>query len=170
MAEVVSTLERHLNRSLPDTFVPELRARMAILFRSELRSIDGIESVLDHLEVPYCVVSNAPVEKIRLTLGVTGLLPRFESRIFSAYDVNIWKPDPGLYLHAAATMGARPERCIVIEDSVPGVEAGVAAGMHVFGFAPNDSGAELAARGAQVFSAMSQLPQRLRNLFPTRPA
>jgi len=162
MSEVVRTLEQLLGRTLHDTFVPELRARMAVLFRAELRAVDGVEAVLNSLTIPYCVASNAPVEKLRLTLGLTGLLPRFEGRIFSAYDFNIWKPNPGLYLHAAVTMGASPETCVVIEDSVPGVEAGIAAGMRVLGFAPAGdaaTAAELTARGAQVFSAMAQLPQ-----------
>lgn len=174
MSEVVLTLERHLGRTLHETFVPELRARMALLFRAELRSIAGIETVLESLAIPYCVASNAPMEKIRLTLGITGLLPRFQEqaddstvtngRIFSAYEVNIWKPDPGLYLHAAAVMGAAAAECVVVEDSVPGVEAGVAAGMRVLGFAPGGNGAELAACGAEVFSAMAELPGLLRQL------
>jgi beta-phosphoglucomutase-like phosphatase (HAD superfamily) len=84
-------------------------------------------------------------------------LPRFEGRIFSAYEVGVWKPDPGLYLHAAAAMRASPEACVVVEDSVPGVEAGVAAGMRVLGFDPLGDGAELAGRGAIVFSNMTEL-------------
>jgi HAD superfamily hydrolase (TIGR01509 family) len=161
MAEIVDAFEVRLGRRMPDSFVPELRARMAVLFRAELRPVEGVEQAIDGLPLPYCVASNAPREKIRLTLGVTGLLARFDGRIFSAYDVNIWKPDPGLYLHAARSMGADPEVCIVIEDSAPGVEAAVAAGMRVYGFAPAGGGRELADRGAELFSTMAELPTRI---------
>ena len=158
MSEVVRTIEERLGRPLPDSFVPGLRARMALLFERELRTVEGIEDVLDGLSAPACVASNAPMEKIRLTLGVTGLLPRFEGLIFSAYDVNSWKPDPGLYLHAARTIGVPPEACVVVEDSVPGVRAAVAAGMRALGFAPAGETGELASHGAEVFSSMRGLP------------
>jgi HAD superfamily hydrolase (TIGR01509 family) len=157
MDRVVRILEERLERRLPASFVPELRERMAALFRTELSMIEGVEQLLDQLSIPTCVTSNAPVEKLQLTLSVTGLLPRFEGRIFSAYEVGVWKPDPGLYLYAAEAMRAAPESCVVVEDSIPGVEAGVAAGMRVFGFDPTGDGTDLAARGAVVFSSMSQL-------------
>ena len=161
MTEVVRVIEDLLGRRLPESFVPELRARMAVLFRNELRAVDGVEAALDLLRPPFCVASNAPMEKIHLTLGVTGLLPRFEGRVFSAYDVGVWKPDPGLYLHAAKAMSAAPETCLVVEDSVPGVRAAVAAGMRVLGFAPSGEGAELAEHGAELFSSMAELNGRL---------
>ena len=161
MSEVVRAIEDLLGRRLPESFVPELRARMAMLFRSELRAVDGVEAAIEALRMPYCVASNAPMDKIRLTLGVTGLLPRFEDRIFSAYDIGVWKPDPGLYLHAAKTMAAAPETCLVVEDSVPGVRAAVAAGMRVLGFAPAGEGAELAEYGAELFSSMAELNRLL---------
>ena len=157
MSEVVLAIEHLLGYTLPESFVPGLRARMAVLFNRELRAVEGIEPVLDALPMPYCVASNAPMEKIRLTLGVTGLLPRFEGRIFSAYEVNVWKPDPGLYLHAARAMDTAPAGCVVVEDSVPGVRAGVAAGMRVLGFAPAGEGSDLESQGAELFSSMSGL-------------
>ncbi len=157
MDNIVQSLQQRLGFALPEAFVPHLRERMAELFRTELSIIDGVEQVLDQLSIPNCVASNAPVEKLRLTLGVTGLLPRFEGRIFSAYEVGVWKPDPGLYLHAARAMGADPRSCVVIEDSSIGVEAGVAAGMRVLGFDPAGDGSVLAERGATVFSSMSHL-------------
>ena len=90
---------------------------------------------------------------------LTGLLPRFEGRLFSAYEVGIWKPNPGLFLHAARTMGAEPVNCTVVEDSVPGVQAGVAAGMRVLGYAHADAEVEvLQAAGAKVFRSMAELP------------
>jgi beta-phosphoglucomutase-like phosphatase (HAD superfamily) len=98
---------------------------------------------------------------MRLTLGVSGLLPRFEGRLFSSYEVGSWKPDPGLFLHAAAAMGVAPGRCAVVEDSLPGVRAAVAAGMAVFGFADLTPEADLAAAGARPFRRMADLPALL---------
>jgi HAD superfamily hydrolase (TIGR01509 family) len=80
---------------------------------------------------PVCVASNAPRSKIELCLATTGLARFFEGRIFSAYEVGSWKPDPGLFLHAAQAMGAAPARCLVVEDSAPGVIAAREAGMQV---------------------------------------
>ena len=78
---------------------------------------------------PCAVVSNGPQSKLQQALSRCQLLPFFNGHIYSAYDIDIFKPDPGLYLHAAAQLGAKPEQCVVIEDSLPGVHAGVAAGM-----------------------------------------
>lgn len=159
MAECVHEIEIRIGRGAPEDFVPRARARMAAAFESELRAIDGIEEVLDAVDTPNCVASSGPHEKIRLTLAITGLLPRFDGRIFSAYDIGVWKPDPGLFLHAARTMGHTPAATAVIEDSVPGVQAGVAAGMTVFGFAGSGTTVEaLAGEGAIPFSAMRELP------------
>jgi HAD superfamily hydrolase (TIGR01509 family) len=84
------------------------------------------------LRVPFCVASNGPRSKTELTLEITGLLPLFAGRVYSAYEVGAWKPDPGLFLHAANAMGAAPQRCAVVEDSEPGVLAGLAADMQVY--------------------------------------
>jgi beta-phosphoglucomutase-like phosphatase (HAD superfamily) len=95
---------------------------------------------------------------MRLTLGLTGLLPRFEGRMFSAADVGRGKPSPDLFLHAAARLHSAAERCAVVEDSVLGVRAGRAAGMRVFGFAARSDPLELASEGATVFRDMASLP------------
>ncbi len=140
MADCIAELEVRLGRPLPATFVPDFRARSARAFRSRLRAIDGaLELVqsLSALPFPFCVASSGPMEKMELSLSLTGLLPFFEGRIFSSYDVGVWKPDPGLFLHAADTLGVAPGDCAVIEDSLPGMLAGLAAGMTVFAFQPH---------------------------------
>ena len=86
----------------------------------------------------------------------------FENRIFSAYEVGSWKPDPGLFLHAAKVMGADPAACAVIEDSVPGVEAGIAAGMQVYAYTPAGDPMMLSRKGAIAFHSMADLPVYLR--------
>jgi HAD superfamily hydrolase (TIGR01509 family) len=162
MAECVREVERRLGRSVPSTFVADFRARTADVFRRDLRAVQGVATVIDALQIPMCVASSGPAEKIRLSLEVTGLLRRFEGRIFSSYDVGVWKPDPGLFLHAARMMGVAPQACAVVEDSVPGVQAGVAAGMSVFGFiADREDAGALSDAGAIVFRSMQNLPRLL---------
>ena len=130
-------------------------------FVRELRAVDGVEALLDHLDsvgVPTCVASSGTHDRMRRTLGLTGLHKRFTGRIFSATEVSHGKPEPDLFLHASEQMGVDPAGCVVIEDSVYGVRAGVAAGMTVYGFAGGLTPAEeLAADGAVVFDAMADL-------------
>lgn len=140
MADCITELELRLGRPLPPTFVPEFRVRSAQAFRARLRAIEGaLELVqsLSSLPFPFCVASSGPMEKMALSLSLTGLLPFFEGRVFSSYDVGSWKPDPGLFLHAADALGVSPADCAVIEDSLPGMQAGLAAGMTVFAFQPH---------------------------------
>jgi len=138
MADCVADLERRLGRKLPDSFIPEVRKRTAEAFRTHLKPVEGAREVLANLRLPFCVASSGPMEKIELSLGLTGLAGFFaRDRIFSAYDVDSWKPEPGLFLHAARAMGVPPERCAVVEDSLRGVEAGMNAGMRTFWFRPN---------------------------------
>ncbi len=105
-----------------------------------------------------CVASQGPLEKMAVSLGVTGLQARFEGRIFSAYQVARGKPHPDLFLFVAAAMGVAPRDCVVIEDRPLGITAAKAAGMDVLGFAPEDDGADLAAAGARLFRDMAELP------------
>jgi len=137
MADCVAGIENQLGHKLPETFIPELRARTAAAFRTHLRPVQGARDLLASLRVPFCVASSGPLEKIELSLSITGLAPFFTSeRIFSAHEIGFWKPDPRLFLHAARVMGVPPERCAVVEDSLPGVKAGIAAGMPTFWLHP----------------------------------
>jgi HAD superfamily hydrolase (TIGR01509 family) len=117
-----------------------------------------VVSALDRIDVPVCVASNGNHEKMRLTLSLTGLLPRFEGRMFSVTEVERGKPDPDLFLHAARRMGCAPRSCAVVEDSVFGVRAACAAGMAAYGYAGETEPAALAAAGARVFRNMEELP------------
>ena len=128
------------------------------VFERELQAVDGVAALLDALTGPVCVASSGTPERIRHSLELVGLADRFGDRIFSASEVAHGKPAPDLFLHAAATMGAEPARCAVIEDSVPGVEAGCAAGMTVFAYAGGVTDAAALARpGATVVESMSSL-------------
>jgi HAD superfamily hydrolase (TIGR01509 family) len=130
-------------------------------FERELREVEGVATLLDGLDragIPVCVASSGTHERMRHTLGLTGLLERFSGRVFSATEVEHGKPAPDLFLHAARSMGVPPERCVVIEDSVYGVRAGVAAGMRVYGFAGGLApAAALKQAGAVLFDSMPDL-------------
>lgn len=160
IAFCVAQIERRSGRVLGNGFIAEVRRATALAFDQELKAVEGVHEALDLIHQPYCVASNGPLEKLTQALGLTDLYTRFEGRIFSAYEVGHWKPDPGLFLHAARTLGTEPERCTVVEDSVTGVTAAKAAGMRVFGYAGEGPHAAKALRaaGAEVFDKMRDLP------------
>ena len=147
MSKTLAALACRLGRPLPADFEATLRAAMAPAFRARLQPIPGALETIAGLRRPYCIASNGPRAKMELTLAVTGLASYFEGRIFSAYEVGSFKPDPGLFLHAAAAMAVAPQNCAVVEDSVSGIEAGLAAGMLVYALqAPATLAPEIAAR------------------------
>jgi HAD superfamily hydrolase (TIGR01509 family) len=158
---------------LPDDFFAELRAAVLAVFTGTLQQTPGAETVLRTLPIPYCVASSSDLERINQSLQLTGLDELVGGeRIFSATMVPNGKPAPDLFLHAAARMGAAPERTLVIEDSVSGVRAGKAAGMTVWGFiggshyARRDGRAPLAAAGAdRVFDRMAEFDHRAAGLI-----
>jgi HAD superfamily hydrolase (TIGR01509 family) len=130
-------------------------------FERSLLPVDGVRRLLDHLddiELDYCVASSGSQDKMRLTLGITGLMGRFAGRIYSTDEVANGKPEPDLFFYAAHRMGASPARCAVVEDSGYGVQAAVAAGMTAFGYAGGLTEARLlSGAGATVFHEMSDL-------------
>ena len=145
----------------PREFASNYRYRTYAAMERELKPVEGIEQALDRIAIPYCVASNGPHEKMRKTLGITSLLPRFEGRMFSSADVARGKPFPDLFLHAASHFAVPPSACLVIEDSASGVEAARAAGMSVYGFSANEAEVEeklLAAGARKVFHHMRELP------------
>lgn len=158
----VAELEARAGSVFAESFIPTFRRRAAALFERELTAVPYVTDALDRIAAPFCTASSAPLAKIRQTLGLTGLLPRFEGRIYSAYEVGHWKPDPRLFLHAAAEMGVAPRDCIVIEDSLVGVQAGIAAGATVLAYAPGETAHALAEEGATTFACMTELPGLLR--------
>ncbi|MFA7767897.1 HAD family hydrolase [Streptomyces sp. NPDC048723] len=124
-----------------------------------LEAVDGLPEALEEITLPVCVASSGSHDKMRHTLGVTGLYERFAGRIFSAAEVARGKPAPDLFLHAARQMGIDPAACVVVEDSRPGVQAARAAGMRAFGYAGGLTPAErLAGPGTVVFDDMRELP------------
>jgi len=166
---IIAAIEDRLGRPVPADWLPNVRAATDAAFERELEPVPGVVAVLDAVAASgtaTCVASQGPLEKMAVSLGVTGLRPHFEGRVFSADQVARGKPHPDLFLFAAETMGVAPGTCVVIEDSPLGVTGARAAGMAVLGFAPQGDGAgdgaELAAAGANLFHDMAELPGLLR--------
>ncbi|MDH6134416.1 HAD superfamily hydrolase (TIGR01509 family) [Kitasatospora sp. MAA4] len=127
-----------------------------------LAPVEGLPEALDAITLPTCVASSGSHEKMRHTLGRTGLYGRFAGRIYSATEVAHGKPAPDLFLHAARQMGVDPAACAVVEDSRPGVQAARAAGMRAFGYAGGLTAAEqLEGSDTLVFHDMRDLPALL---------
>ena len=166
--EINSIIESDLGRRLPEGYDQHARDTLALTYVNELRPILHIHEVLDQMSAPICVASNSMPDKLKFCLEITGLYGKFFPHIFSAAHVSKGKPAPDLFLLACQQMHSSPENCIVIEDSVAGVKAAVAAGMRVLGFVGGShctSGhAELLkAEGADVtFHDMRDLPNIIR--------
>lgn len=157
--QCISIITELLGKDVSVTFMNNYRRRAQLAFQSRLRAIPGIEAALDQIRMPYCVASSGEPEKMRATLGITGLWPRFEGRLTSVTEVANPKPAPDVYLLAASKFAVAPSNCVVVEDSPTGVAAAVAAGMTVLGFAAQTPANRLLDAGAhRVFDAMSLLP------------
>ena len=155
--DIMRYLDDRAKGRLPPTFEAEYRRRTFQAFKKELKPIAGIHSVLQNLKVPFCVASSGPLEKIRGNLATTGLIDRFQDRMFSCYDIERWKPDPAIFLHAASAMGFLPDECAVVEDSIVGVQAALAGGFDVFVYTKNGHGPQLDMRGVTSFDDMGEL-------------
>lgn len=159
---MIAAIEEQLGHALPHDWEDEFQPLYRTALEAELRPVDGIVEALDRIDLPTCVASSGSHEKLRFTLGLTGLWERFEGRIFSASEVRRGKPAPDLFLHAAARMGAEPSRCVVVEDSVYGVQAARAAGMRALAYAGGVTAAHrLEGPGTVVFDDMRKLPDLL---------
>ena len=161
------TLEVEHRCALPEGFAATVQMEIDAAFERDLQVIPGIHETLDRLPTASCVASSSTLARLRHSLGLTGLYPRFAPHVFSAEQVARGKPAPDLFLHAAAEMGRAPARCLVIEDSVSGVRGAVAAGMRVWGFiggghcADGHEGRLRDAGAERVFGHMPDLPTLL---------
>jgi HAD superfamily hydrolase (TIGR01509 family) len=148
-----------LGRELPGGFAEQWDSALFAAFSRELKPVDGVLDVLRALEVPFCVASNSSPERMRASLTATGLLPFFEDCMFSAAAVERPKPAPDLFLHAAKAMNVEPRDCVVVEDTLGGAKAAVAAGMKVFAYVGGgySSAESMKNEGAVPFKAMREL-------------
>ena len=157
-------VESEMGRGLPDDFESQVKQATLQFYGEDLRAIAYAGETIAAIGLPKCVASSGTPEKIRHGLTCAGLYDQFVPHIFSAVQVKRGKPAPDLFLFAAERMGAAPERCVVIEDSVPGVTGACAAGMAVLGFhggshcTPAHAAMLKKAGAAATFDDMRQLP------------
>jgi HAD superfamily hydrolase (TIGR01509 family) len=157
-------VEAELGRSLPGDFHAQLQDELLQAFAATLEAVPHIGQALDAIAQPVCVASSGSQQRMRASLGRVGLYDRLAPHIFSASQVERGKPAPDLFLFAAEQMAAAPERCVVIEDSIPGITGALAAGMTVLGFhggshcGPGYAETLRAAGAMKTFGDMRQLP------------
>jgi HAD superfamily hydrolase (TIGR01509 family) len=118
--------------------VNSFRARTLPLLQEQLEEMPGAVEFVRGLALPKCVASNGPRSKIETCLSTVGLLDVFHGLIVSAYEVDAWKPSPILIEHAAELLGLTAQECLLVEDSIPGVQAGLGAGAQVAGYGDTD--------------------------------
>ena len=160
-------IHAHTGHAVGDEWLAQFRARRDARLANEVEPIRGaIEAVARlhaRLEGRIALCSGADRPKVDLQLARCGLQQYFDGRVFSGYEMPRSKPYPDVYLAAMAVLGVAADRCLVIEDTVTGVQAGVAAGATVWGYSPPEAGhdapAPLRAAGAtRIFDDMAQLP------------
>jgi HAD superfamily hydrolase (TIGR01509 family) len=165
LADVVSSAREKLGRALPEDWLERYEHDRNEAFRRELEAVPGAADALRRITaagVLVCVASQGRLEKIRLSLELTGLSDLFRrDALFSAYSVPRGKPHPDLFLHAAAAMTATPSRSVVVEDTPSGVAAAVSAGMRVFGYVADSDERALSREGAEILQSLEELPPRL---------
>jgi HAD superfamily hydrolase (TIGR01509 family) len=165
LKSAVEIVEAKIGAKLPDDFLEKMQVVTYQSFRdAPLRPIPGVREAVVKLQaagIATCVASSGTADKMRFTLGLTGLSDLFEGRIFSSSQVPRGKPFPDLFLHAALSMNEQPFDCIVVEDSVPGVQAARAAGMRALAYAgaAHADRDGMGAAGGFLFDDMAQLPR-----------
>jgi HAD superfamily hydrolase (TIGR01509 family) len=165
MSQCLQIIAKLLGREVPENFVQQYHLRTAVALKSDLKPVSGVEAMLENIQLPYCVASNGSHEKMQTTLGITGLLSKFQGKLYSVSEVARGKPFPDVFLHAAGKFGVPPSACAVIEDTATGVTAGVAAGMTVYGYCAHTPAQRLIDAGAHcTFGRMSELPDLLRDV------
>jgi phosphoglycolate phosphatase len=157
MSDRIRTIERELNWTAPSNFLDIFNERLSAITDDELQLVPGIHALVESLSVPICIASNGSREEITLRLKIAQLTEHFGDAIFSGLEVVHPKPAPDVYLAAAKAFNISPHRCVVIEDSVPGVTAAVRAGMKVYGHAAVTPTESLREAGAIPFGNMLEL-------------
>ncbi|TPG55583.1 6-phosphogluconate phosphatase [Ewingella americana] len=163
--EIIAIINKEQGLDVPkEEMEVVFRQHVARLFDSKLQPIEGAREVLEQITVPMCVVSNGPVSKMQMSLGKTGLLPFMGDNLFSGYDLQRWKPDPAVLYKAAEVMQIDIDRCILVEDSVAGAQAGIAAGIPVFYYCADPHNPPIDHPLVTVFYHMHELPALWRDM------
>lgn len=151
---VVQLIREQFGVRLPADFEDNYRSELLRSFETGLVAMPGIERAIGGLAVAHCVATSSSPKRVRRSLELVGLIDHFKGRIFTASQVANGKPAPDLFLHAAAQMDVQPAKCLVLEDSVSGLDAAHAAGMMVWHFAG----------GSHLAGASANLPDRFSSL------
>jgi HAD superfamily hydrolase (TIGR01509 family) len=162
LSEIRADAERRLGAPLPLDFMETFERDREDAFRASLRPVPGAAEAVKavrELGFDVCVASQGKLSKTELTLTLTGLRNLFgDDAVFSAHSVERGKPAPDLFLYAAATMGVKPDRSVVVEDTMIGVQAALAAGMRVIAYAPDGDRSEFSRAGVGTVGALDDLP------------
>jgi HAD superfamily hydrolase (TIGR01509 family) len=170
LVDEVAIIARHTGTTVSEDWLLSFRERRNAALMRSLQPVRNVQAAVAHLHAAYggriACASGADRHKVEIQLRKCGLIDFFEGRIFSGYEVPRSKPFPDVYLAAAAALGVDPQRCAVVEDTVTGATAGVAAGATVFGYSPPEAGHDapgpLRAAGVQaIFADMADLPALL---------
>lgn len=161
---IIARVEERIGRPVPPEWPARSQANLLQALEQELTPVVGARATVEALRAAgaqLAVGSQGSHRKMQLTLGVTGLLPFFEGRIFSASQVARPKPAPDLFLFAAQTLGFAPSQTVVVEDSTRGVKAALAAGMRVLGYTASVGREAIVAAGAEPIDDLTEVPARL---------
>ena len=139
LAAILEAIESEHKIKLKEGFISSYRSLVDELFERDLKPCEGVNAALTAIHLPKCVASSGPLDKINKALSISGLSKHFNGKIFSSYVVGSWKPDPGIFLHAAKEMGFQPSECAVVEDSPVGISAAKSAGMRPILYDPNNT-------------------------------
>jgi HAD superfamily hydrolase (TIGR01509 family) len=162
LTEIAADAERRLGAALPPDFIERFERDRAVAFRASLEPVPGAAEAVRAVAAmgsDVCVASQGRLSKTELTLSLTGLRDLFGPHaLFSAHSVGRGKPAPDLFLYAAADMGCAPAQCTVVEDTMIGVEAALAAGMRAIAYVPDGDGDAFHAAGVETMRALFELP------------
>lgn len=164
LARTLEVLGQRLDTRFDSAFIERYRRRMFELLETELEAMPGAGPALEELAgigLPRCVASGGPRRKIETALVTTGLRHHFSEHLYSSYDIDSFKPEPGLFLHVAEQFRVAPARCLVIEDSAVGLEAAGRAGMPVVHVAPDARDGD----GLHGIGSLTELPGLVRRLL-----
>jgi HAD superfamily hydrolase (TIGR01509 family) len=165
LSEIRADAERRLGSALPPDFVETFERDREEAFTAQLQPVPGAAAAVAEVKAmgcEVCVASQGKLAKTEHTLGLTGLRELFApDALFSAHSVGRGKPAPDLFLHAAAAMGSAPEESVVVEDTMIGVQAALAAGMRAIAYAPDGDVDGFRAAGVETVGALGELPPLL---------
>lgn len=165
-SEVLALIESGVGHPLPSNFSEDLKAATLARFRAELQEVTGATAFIRQFSaLPRCIASSSSVARLQVCLETLGIADDFSGLVFSADMVERGKPHPDLFLYAASRLQLEPASCIVIEDSVSGAQAGIAAGMTVIGLC---AGSHL--RAGHAIASRSQAPRMWRAPGPNLPS